>query len=255
MEHILKIRSNYFTDLITGLKNFEIRKNDRPYSIGDRLILFEVDETGKETGKSVSVRVTYILTGPVYGLAEGYCIMSIKLSKRQARTNSGNRPKSEQEVLEYAQSIGLDKLVAMDCFNYYTQTGWKMASGLPLADWKAAFRRWKPRIGQVADDSEYQKLSLLLPLLLQRTAQLAQSKIDVRFRDQHVGAVALHYGLDRLLKPMNAYETKAMVQLYLTSRKTKLMVPSMRSNPHGQGTLIAPTIDEFQTIMKNKAEQ
>lgn len=256
MEHVLKIRSCYFLDVQSGAKPFEIRKNDRDYKVGDRLLLFEIAEDDTETGQSVAVKVTYILHGPAYGLIEGYCIMGIKLSKRQGRSNTGNRPENDAEALDYANTIGLDSVSALDCLNYYSQTGWKMASGLALADWKAAFRRWKPRMRlQQTGNEEYNKLALLLPMLLLRTAQLAQNKEEVRFRDPHVGAVALHYGFDRLLRPMNSFETNAMVKLYQTSKQTQLAVPSMRSNPHGQGVLQAPSLDEFEVIMKNKASK
>lgn len=41
MIHELKIESKYFTDILKGIKKFEIRKNDRNYQVGDYLILKE----------------------------------------------------------------------------------------------------------------------------------------------------------------------------------------------------------------------
>lgn len=256
MEHILKIRSKYFPDILSGAKPFEVRKNDRAYQVGDRLVMFEVSDEGGETGRSVSVRVTYNLAGPAYGLLDGFCILGIKLAKRQGRANTGNHPATEAEAMEYAQSVGMDTQTAQDCFNYYTQTGWKMASGLALADWKAAFRRWKPRnTSHKSEDPEAQKLALLLPMLLHRTAQLAQTKAEVSFNDPFIGTVVAHYGWDRLLSPVNSYEARQMVQHYLTSRQAGLRTPAMRGSPHGQGALVAPTIEEFQVILERKAQK
>lgn len=256
MEHILKVRTRFFPDIASGNKTFEVRKNDRDYKVGDRLTLFEVNDDGSETGQALSVRATYVQHGPAFGLQEGYLIMGIKLSKRQGRANTGNHPASEAEAMEYAYSIGQDNRTAQDCFNYYSQTGWKMASGLALADWKAAFRRWKPRnTSPRNDDPEAQKLALLLPMLLHRTAQLAQTKAEVSFNDPFIGTVVAHYGWDRLLSPVNSYEARQMVQHYLTSRQAGLRTPAMRGSPHGQGALVAPTIDEFQVILERKAQK
>ena len=41
--HTLKIWPEYFEDVATGYKNFEIRLNDREYKIGDQLHLREHD--------------------------------------------------------------------------------------------------------------------------------------------------------------------------------------------------------------------
>lgn len=98
MEHILKIRSVYFNDVLSGLKPFEIRKDDRNYQTGDTLTMFEIYDDGKETGSVVSVNVTYVLHGPAYGLLAGYCIMGIKRRGKQHRTNSGNHPKDVSDI-------------------------------------------------------------------------------------------------------------------------------------------------------------
>ncbi len=41
MTHELKIQPKYFNAVLMGTKNFEIRKNDRDYHVGDRLWLRE----------------------------------------------------------------------------------------------------------------------------------------------------------------------------------------------------------------------
>lgn len=86
MQHDLKTDPAAYRAVAEGRKNFEIRKNDRNFQIGDTLRLNETTRTGAEiaagapleyTGRTRTVRVTYILQGPAYGLAEGWCVMSI----------------------------------------------------------------------------------------------------------------------------------------------------------------------------------
>lgn len=75
--HELKILPEYYDAVRCGDKRFEIRKNDRDYHTGDILRLKEWD--GKQyTGEELYAVVRYIYHGiDEYGLAEGYCILSI----------------------------------------------------------------------------------------------------------------------------------------------------------------------------------
>lgn len=84
--HDLKTDAYVFEEVVRGRKLFEIRKNDRGFQCGDLLRLRETRLTGAEmaagepliyTGREIIVRVIGILHGPKYGLAEGWCIMSI----------------------------------------------------------------------------------------------------------------------------------------------------------------------------------
>lgn len=87
MKHELKTDPDVFDDVFNGVKTFEIRKNDRNYQIGDRLILRRTQHTGEEmkngkpliySGPECEVEIQYILCGPIHGLADGWVIMSIK---------------------------------------------------------------------------------------------------------------------------------------------------------------------------------
>lgn len=80
MEHKLKILSKYYESILQGKKTFEVRKDDRPFSEGDTLLLQEcVTPNGcGYTGREMTVDVTYILRDSEY-VKDGYCIMGIKI--------------------------------------------------------------------------------------------------------------------------------------------------------------------------------
>lgn len=71
--HELKITEPYFSDVAFGSKNFEIRKNDRDYKIGDILIL-KAWNGEKYTGAEVRREITYITD---YEQKPGYVVMAI----------------------------------------------------------------------------------------------------------------------------------------------------------------------------------
>jgi hypothetical protein len=76
--HDLKTWPQYFQAVREGRKTFELRKWDRDYKEGDRLILREFDPLIDEfTGEAVRAIITYILTGPFAPV--GMCLMSIKV--------------------------------------------------------------------------------------------------------------------------------------------------------------------------------
>lgn len=75
--HDLKIDPEYFDDVITGEKRFEVRKNDRNYKKGDLLNLQEYDRGKKEyTGRKTLIPVRYILDNQEY-LREGFVILGL----------------------------------------------------------------------------------------------------------------------------------------------------------------------------------
>lgn len=77
--HDLKIQSQHFIDVVTGIKKAEIRKDDRDFNAGDYLQLNEIDKKGEPTGEGVRVRITHILRGGDYGISKEYCVLSISL--------------------------------------------------------------------------------------------------------------------------------------------------------------------------------
>ena len=78
MEHELKTWSSFYQAISDGFKKFEIRKNDRDFKVGDVLVLREYQPMQERyTGKSIKVRVEYILNGENFGIHIDYCVMSI----------------------------------------------------------------------------------------------------------------------------------------------------------------------------------
>jgi hypothetical protein len=75
MKHFLKIQPQYFKEVCTGKKSFEIRKNDRNFQVGDLLYLQEFDlEEQEYTGRVVERKITYITD---YAQQENYVVMAI----------------------------------------------------------------------------------------------------------------------------------------------------------------------------------
>lgn len=77
--HELKTWEPYYTDVFMGHKNFELRKNDRNFKVGDKVILKQYDPIKKEySGKNLARTIIYILEGGSLGLEEGYVILNIE---------------------------------------------------------------------------------------------------------------------------------------------------------------------------------
>ena len=76
--HELKLVQPYFDEVKRDLKNFELRKNDRDYKVGDFLRLLEWDGenyTGHECNRCIS----YVLKDCTkHGLKKGYCILGFE---------------------------------------------------------------------------------------------------------------------------------------------------------------------------------
>ena len=84
--HILKTWPVYFDALWDGQKTFEIRKNDRGYQAGDRLVLQEYDpERGAYLDREIHADVTYRMPGGRWGVAEDYCVMALRIIRRRWR--------------------------------------------------------------------------------------------------------------------------------------------------------------------------
>lgn len=77
--HDLKCWPAYYSQVRDGRKQFELRKNDRNYKIGDLLILREWEPKIKDyTGYSVTAVVTCIVSDDAF-LQPGYVALGIRV--------------------------------------------------------------------------------------------------------------------------------------------------------------------------------
>jgi hypothetical protein len=76
-EHDLKLATEFFDAVLSGMKSFELRRNDRNFAVGDVLVLREWHQNGY-TGRSCRAVVTYMTDGLRVGaLQPGFVCMSI----------------------------------------------------------------------------------------------------------------------------------------------------------------------------------
>ncbi len=66
--HNLKIKSEHLEAIISGVKIFEIRKNDRDFKVGDRVTLIE-----EEGNRYLTIRIKYVTS---YAQQDGYIVFS-----------------------------------------------------------------------------------------------------------------------------------------------------------------------------------
>jgi hypothetical protein len=87
MEHELKSDPDCFAASIEGRKPFEVRVNDRNFNVGDTITLRETRWTAEAmaregkplvyTGRSLCREILYMLRGPRFGVAAGWCVMTL----------------------------------------------------------------------------------------------------------------------------------------------------------------------------------
>ncbi|MDI4571499.1 ASCH/PUA domain-containing protein [Bacillus altitudinis] len=75
--HDLKIMPQYLWAIKTGIKGFEIRKNDREFQVGDILRLREFKD-GQYTGRLVLGRITFITS---FEQKDDYVVLNFKRLK------------------------------------------------------------------------------------------------------------------------------------------------------------------------------
>jgi hypothetical protein len=76
--HELKSWPEFFEPIFKEEKSFEVRKNDRDFKIGDRIMLKEYDpEIGSYTGRYCFRTITYILSENPFIDLKDYVILSL----------------------------------------------------------------------------------------------------------------------------------------------------------------------------------
>lgn len=80
--HELKCILEPFQQKWNGNKNWEYRKNDRDFKVGDILIEKEYDSVADSySGREIVEKVTWVLPGGLFGVPIEYCIMSTEIIK------------------------------------------------------------------------------------------------------------------------------------------------------------------------------
>lgn len=81
--HTLKIYKKYADAVMSGAKTFEIRKNDRNFKVGDKIVFevvtnegYAVRETARHPLNGAAYRIDYILDD-FEGLAQKYVALAI----------------------------------------------------------------------------------------------------------------------------------------------------------------------------------
>lgn len=78
--HTLKTDPAPFAEVKAGLKKYEVRKFDRDFRVGDRLVLAEFDrETRRYSGDKLIARIVHVLPAGSYGLPEDIGVLGIEL--------------------------------------------------------------------------------------------------------------------------------------------------------------------------------
>lgn len=86
--HSIKVLDVFADDILSGIKSFEVRNNDRMYQIGDIIKYTVVDDVGKIVEHPLSnkyFRITFILSG--WGLKEEYVAFAQKMLEEEEANN------------------------------------------------------------------------------------------------------------------------------------------------------------------------
>lgn len=79
--HTLKCWPEFFDAVRSGDKNFEVRKHDRDFQIGDVVLLRRFDPDNPDTGENPAQerrRISYVLTGGRFGIEPGYVVLGLE---------------------------------------------------------------------------------------------------------------------------------------------------------------------------------
>lgn len=79
MTHRIKLREEFEEAVLSGAKNFEVRRDDRGYQKGDTILFNVIDKHGRKklsVLESLPFEISYVLHG--WGLKEGWCAFGIR---------------------------------------------------------------------------------------------------------------------------------------------------------------------------------
>lgn len=72
--HTLKLQQPFFDDVFHNRKDFEVRRNDRNFKVGDKLTLIDYPSGTRFVIKEIK----YILNGGQFGIENGFVVLGLK---------------------------------------------------------------------------------------------------------------------------------------------------------------------------------
>jgi hypothetical protein len=115
--HHLKTIQPWFDYALSGRKTFEVRKNDRDFTVGDIIILHEYDPhrpSEREIGMSVKVILDH---EDVKGIQPGYCVMGVsKIDLIVEHTNC------KEEIMGCSNDEEVRKPISQNVLNMLRET-------------------------------------------------------------------------------------------------------------------------------------
>lgn len=101
----LKILPQYFEEVVKGNKKAEWRKNDRDYKVDDEYTLCEIDEKGKETGRTIDIVITHIVYGGKFDMPSDYCMFSFRVVGGAESVQEANKPPQDAKYGELLRLV------------------------------------------------------------------------------------------------------------------------------------------------------
>ncbi len=83
--HELDCWPDFFWPIVRGEKNFEYRLDDRGFAVGDCLKLHCLSDNQQgavRSGESITRNISFKLAGGRFGVAPGYCVLSLTPKRR-----------------------------------------------------------------------------------------------------------------------------------------------------------------------------
>ena len=112
--HELKTLNPFFDDVFFNRKEFEVRKNDRNFQVGDRLKLIELPPFKQARQRFVLKDIKYILQGGQYGIDKDYVVLGLqelsypvnvkRYLERSAKVVAKIKSENEKEKINNNQS-------------------------------------------------------------------------------------------------------------------------------------------------------
>ncbi len=160
--HNIKILDSFADDVYSGVKPFEVRKNDRGYQTGDG-VKFEVVDRGdapvSHALNGILFQITYVLSG--WGLKNGYVAFGLNKLKEAAGVHTPQEAaavsegKDQQPIKQRKNAPDYGKIMALHKANWsFTEIADEM--GMTKEAVYAAFKRYEKHMKGENGDSRQQ---------------------------------------------------------------------------------------------------